>query len=206
MTDQLQTLADDISFLKALALEERSPALLGGSTLVAAGSVYGLASLAHWGVVTGLIPAATPWVFPALWGAATVVFLALLAVIRRRLRGARPVGAASRASGVAWQGVGWTIFTLSACIGVVAWRVHSDAPTLLFPPITLALYGLAWMVAAAVSRVGWMGLAAAGSYAAALLTALICASPAVFLVYAGALALLAIVPGLAMIRRARAGA
>ena len=73
MTDQLQALRDDIDFLKALAVEGRSPVLLGGSTLIAAGAIYGAASLAHGAIVAGWIPVTTPWVFPGLWTAATGV-------------------------------------------------------------------------------------------------------------------------------------
>ena len=205
MSDQLQTLQQDISFLKALALEGRSPAMLGGSTLVAAGSVYGVVSIGDWAILQGYVPVASPWAIPSLWIGATVIFIALTAFISRRLRERKPVTSpATRAAARAWQGVGWAIFTLWACMAIVAWRVHSDIPLLLFPSIILALYGTAWTVALEVLQVGWVRLAAMGSYAAAILSALFCTSPTVFLVFAAALILLVIAPGAAMIRRARA--
>ncbi len=203
MTD-LQTLQDDISFLKGLAIEGRSPSVMGGAMLVAAGSAYGVASLGHWAIVSGAAPVPTPWILPILWTSATVGFLAAVTVIKRRFRDAAPANGSGRASAMAWQGVGWAIFTLAACMAIVAWQTHSDAPLRMFPSIILALYGMAWSVAAAVSKVRWTGLAAVGSFAAAILAALFSGSPASFLLFAAALVALAIVPGLAMIRQGRA--
>lgn len=206
MTQSLQALEEDISFLKALALEGRGPALLGGSTLVAAGAFFGAASLAHGALAIGLLPTPTPWVFPILWSGTTAAFLVVLAVLKRRFRSDRAVGAGARASALAWQGVGFAIFTLAACMALVAWRAHSAVPLLMFPSMILALYGMAWTVAGAVSSVKWTGLAAGGAFGAAILAAALCNDASVFLVFAGALVLLAIVPGLALIRGARAGA
>jgi hypothetical protein len=204
MTDQLQSLQEDISFLKALAVEGRSPVLLGGSSLVAAGAIYGAASLGHWSIAAGLVPVSTPWVFPILWAGATAAFLAVLSVLKRQMRDAKATSAPNKASAMAWQGVGWAIFTLSLCMAIVAWRARSDTPLQLFPSIILALYGLAWSVAAAASRIRWTSLAAVGSFVAAVLVALVSDKPVVFLLFAGALVALAIVPGLALVRRARA--
>jgi hypothetical protein len=204
MSDQLQTLQDDISFLKALAVEGPTPAVTGGSILIAAGGVYGAASLVHWSMAEGLVPVPTPWAFPILWGGATVVFLTALTVIKRRIGEAKPVGAAGRASATAWAGVAWAIFTLWACMAIVAWRARSDVPLQLFPSIILALYGLAWAVVAAVSRLRWVWLPAVGAYVFAVLAALISDSPSVQLLFAGALVVLAIAPGVALIRYARA--
>ena len=95
-----------------------------------------------------------------------------------------------------------TVFT--ACMAIVSWQTRSDAPLRLFPSIILALYGMAWSVAAAVSKVRWTSLAAVGSFVAAILSALFSGSPADFLLFAAALVALAIVPGLAMIRQGRA--
>ena len=66
----------------------------------------------------------------------------------------------------------------------------------------MALYGLGWTMVAAVSRKGWIWATAVGAYGAAILLAAFCTLPAVFLLYAGALVLLAVVPGLALMRQA----
>jgi hypothetical protein len=202
MTDALKTLQDDISFLKTLAEDDRSPALLGGAILVAAGSIYGVASVAHWAVLTW--PAGvSPWIFPEIWLGATALFLVTIFVLCSRLRGNRATSRVNRSSALAWTGLGCTIFTLWACMAIVAWRANSATPMLLFPSIVLALYGMAWMVAAAATPLRWIPLAAAGSFIGAIVTALVCLTPTVFLVYTLALALVAVAPGVALIRLGR---
>jgi hypothetical protein len=76
----------------------------------------------------------------------------------------------------------------------------------MIPSMILALYGAAWMVAAAVSRARWAAVASAGSYAAALGSAWLCTTNAAYLWYAAALFLLLALPGAVMMRGARAGA
>jgi hypothetical protein len=61
-------------------------------------------------------------------------------------------------------------------------------------------------VAASVTRKTWVWGAAFGSYVAAVIVAVFCGQTSVYLIFAAALTLLAVVPGLAMIRLARAAA
>jgi len=106
MTDEkIQTLKDDIAFMKALAQEGGSAPLLGGSILVAAGLIFGAASVVHWAVVTGVL-AVSPWAFPIIWFAALGLFLVALVILNRRSRD-RP-GRTRRATGPrAWPGRRW---------------------------------------------------------------------------------------------------
>ena len=205
MTDDLQSLHADIAFLKSVAQDGRSAPLMGGSILVAAGAIFGLASLAHWLVMSGRVPA-SPWTYPVIWLTATAVFLGAVTIARRRFGQTKNQTGANRATGMAWQGVGWTIFTLWGAIAIVCWRTHSTIPTLLLPSIILALYGMAWMVAAAMTGRTWIWITALGSYAAALLLAQVSVTSAVFLVFAAAMVLLALVPGLVLVRQSRAAA
>lgn len=205
MNETMQTLQADIGFLKAVAEEGRTTPVLGGSILVAAGAVYGVASLLHWAILTGLI-AAPPWAFAVVWFGATVLFLGVLRLLDGRLSPAKSRTTANRVAGLAWQGVGWTIFALVASTALVSWRANSAIPTLLLPSVILALYGLGWSVVAAVSRTGWIWLTAASAYAGAIIVAAFCTSPAVFLMFAAALVLLAIAPGVTLMRQARAAA
>lgn len=200
MTDDLQSLHADIAFLRGLAQDGRSAPLLGGSMLVAAGGIFGSASVAHWLVASGRI-VASPWALPLIWLAALAVFLGVIIPIRRRLSPTKAQTGANRATGIAWQGVGWTIFTLWAAIAIVCWRTHSAIALLLLPSIVLALYGLAWMVAAAMTGKRWIWLTAIGSYAGAVVVAMFAVTPWVFLVFAAALMLLAVAPGVALMRQ-----
>ncbi|MDQ2860719.1 MAG: hypothetical protein M3T55_08340 [Pseudomonadota bacterium] len=201
MNDPIDTLQADIGFLKALALEGRAAPWRGGSILVAAGAIFAAASVLDWAIQTGHITA-SPWALSFLWGGATVVFLVALRIIRRRTAKADSANPANRAVGLAWMGVGWTIFTLAASAYLAAWRSQSPLPFLLLPSAVMALYGLGWTVVAAASRERWIWLTAAGSYAAAIVMAAFCTSPALSLFYAAALFLLAVVPGVALMRQA----
>lgn len=206
MNDRLSALEQDIGFLKALAVEGRSVTLVGGSILIAAGATFGLASLGEWAAVTGLAPTFSGWIFPIIWLAAMTAFMVEFVVIRRRLGPQKGVDTAHRAAGAAWAGVGWTIFALVACTSIVAWRTRSDAPTLMLPSIVLLLYGLGWTVAASLMRKGWVWAAAIGSYVAAMIVAVLSGTASVYLFFAVAMVLLAIVPGVALGRVARTAA
>ena len=203
MTDQLKIIQGDIAFLKSLAEEGGAPAALGGSIMVAAGVIFGAASVGHWLVQTGRI-AASPWAFAGIWIGAMVLFMITVTGLKRRAGGFK--GGGARASGMAWAGVGWTIFALWGSVAIVCWRAHSLVPTLLFPSIILALYGLGWMVGAAVSGKRWIWLTSIVSYLMALIVAWFSMASGVMLIFAAALLLLAVAPGLALMRSAATAA
>lgn len=199
--EKIQNLKDDIAFMRALAQEGSSAPLLGGSILVAAGAVFGIAGIIHWSIVVGIINA-PQMAFGIVWPVALFVFLGLLFWLRRGVEtrpGAQSPG--NRAAGTAWSAMGWTIFVISLTIGILAWRTHSPIPALIFPPLILALYGMGWCVAAAMARKRWLWMTAIGSYAAALLVAWLAVSPAVYLVYALAMLLLMALPGYILMRQ-----
>lgn len=200
MTDQIKTLQDDIAFLKDLVSEGTTPNRVGGAVMIAAGLIYGGACIAHWSVQTGRV-AESPWAYPVIWLGATALFLVALSAIKARHGGPRTLGA--RASGMAWAGVGWTIFAMAGSMAIVSWRAHSAVPTLLFPSIILGLYGLGWMVAAAVTRRSWIWLTSIASYIMALVAAWFALSNAVMLIFAGGLALLAVAPGVVLLSQSR---
>ena len=117
MTDEkIQTLKDDIAFMRALAQEGQSAPLLGGSILVAAGVTFGVAGVAHWAVVSKVLN--LPQVTLAfIWPVALILFLVQLVWLRRG-GNARP-GAQSpgnRASSAAWASMGWTIFNRKSVV------------------------------------------------------------------------------------------
>lgn len=199
--EKIQTLKDDIAFMRALAQEGSSAPLLGGSILVAAGLIFGGASVVHWAVITDIL-VVSPWAFPIIWFGALILFLGTLTVLNRRMRG-RP-GASSpgnRASGTAWAAVGWTIFAISLSLMIIGIRARSEIPMLVFPSLILGLYGMGWSVAAAMSKKRWIWLTAVGSYAAALVVAWFAIEPMVYLVYGTALLLLAALPGYVLMRQ-----
>lgn len=203
MTDnQIQDLKADIAFMKALAQEGQQTPLLGGAIMVVAGLVFATASVAHWALMTGRLNLGTQWAPLIIWGGALAIFFVGLNLLRRRM-GSKP-GASSpgnRAAGMAWASVGWTIFALSTAIGVIGYKTHSAVITAIFPSLILALYGGGWSVAAAMARKTWLWVTAIGSYVAAVVVAWFCDSPVLFLLYAAALLLLAVLPGFTLMRQ-----
>ena len=196
MTDAIDTIRNDIAYLRALAEGGREDqSRRGGAIMLAAGLVWSTCSVLQWAALTGRIGEG---VATGGWLLGSVLFFgALFWTIRRDGKG---VGR-SKALGLAWSGVGWTIFVLFAAIFVATWRTHSQLLISFFPSIILALYGAAWSVAAALFDKGWLKLTCIGSFVMSVVCAWFIADPTQYLVYAAALLLLAGLPGAVMLRQ-----
>lgn len=206
MTDHIQTLQEDIGFLRALAQDGGGRGLAGGAWLVDAGVVFGLGSLGQWAVTRGLVPTFGGWTSAAVWAAAMATFLAIGFAAQRGSGKRNLADAGARASATAWAALGWSIFVLIGCLQLIVWRTHSLVAMAVVPSVILSLYGAGWSVAASVARRRWMWAAAVGAFGAALGAAWLCTSPNVYLWYAAALFLIVAAPGAAMMRAYRAGA
>jgi hypothetical protein len=203
MTDEkIQTLKDDIAFMKALAQEGSVAPLLFGGVMVAAGLIFGVASVLQWAITSGVLVVPSPWFLLANWVVAGGVFAVAMNLLLKRAK-TRPGynGSVNKATGAAWSGVGFAIFSCWAgmtAIGLTTgdWKVMN-----MFPVLILALYGAAWFVAAVMSGKGWIHLIAIGSFVGAVAMGMLSASPYLMLGYAGCLLLLAVLPGLILIRQ-----
>ena len=199
--DQVQSVHDDIAYMKALAQEGRRAPLLGGSILIAAGLVFGLASVAAYGIDSGII-AVPPVAYAFLWGGAGLIFFAVLTIQSRRF-GTRPgaQSAGNRAAGAGWMGVGLAIFVMALAMTVVSWKTGSDVSFMLFPSLIFALYGSGWAVSATMSDQKWQWKLAIACWIAAPLIAFLTGSPLMWLGYAAGLFLFALVPGVLLVRQ-----
>lgn len=199
--DQVQSVHDDIAYMKALAQEGRRAPLLGGSILIAAGLVFGLASIAAYGIDSGIL-SVSPVAYAFLWGGAGLIFFAVLMLQVRRTTG-RP-GANSvvnRAGGAGWMGVGLAIFVMALAMTVVSWKTGSDVSFMLFPSLIFALYGSGWAVSATMSDQKWQWTLAISCWIAAPLIAFLTGSPLMWLAYAAGLFLFALLPGVLLVRQ-----
>ncbi len=199
--DQVQSIHDDIAYMKALAQEGRHAPLLGGRILIIAGLVFGVAALAHYGVQSGVIEV-SPMAYPLLWGAAMVIFFGALMVEIKRCGhrpGARSAG--NRAAGAGWMGVGLATFVMFLSMGVIAWMTGRGDAFAIFPSLIFALYGSGWAVSATMSGQRWQWRLAIGAWIAAPLIAFLIGSPLLWLGYAAGLFLFAFVPGLILARQ-----
>ena len=206
MTETAEDPAADIAWMRRLAEEGSATPFRGASTLMAAGLIFGAASLLHWSVASGLL-ALPPAVFAGLWGIATLVFLATLTVltVRRRNEGG-VVTLANRASGAVWSGVGIGIFFLGASMAVVGARLgDGSALTViwLLPSVIMVFYGLGWAVTASMLKSRPLWWLAAGSFLAAPLLAALAGQATLYLAYAAALFVLMALPGFLLMRAAR---
>ena len=204
MTDGLQGLREDVAFMRALAEEGRAAPITGGSMMAAAGLIFSIASLVFYAELTGAID---PPGSGLIWLVAMVVYAIAGTFIVRRLM-AQPgyAVARNRATGVAWSAIGYAIFAIAVCFAVGASRTGQGAILSMFAPVILALYGSAWSVAGLLSRAAWLGGVAATAFVSAVVTAWFANQPEQFLVYAAALVLTALFPGLYLMRQARSGA
>ena len=199
--DQVQSVHDDIAYMKALAQEGRQAPLLGGSILISAGLIFGLASIVAYGIDSGIL-AVPPVAYAVLWGGAMLVFFAVLIwQIRQTDRKPGAQSAANRASGAGWMGVGLAIFVMSLSMAVVSWKMQSDVAYMIFPSLIFALYGSGWAVSATMSDQKWQWTLAIACWIAAPLIAFLTGSPLMWLAYAAGLFLFALLPGVLLVRQ-----
>ncbi len=206
MTEKIEDPAADIAWMRRVAEEGRQRPMQGASILFAAGLLYGVASLGHWAVASGLAGLDMEAV-NYIWIGVTVVFFAVLVLAIRAIKRAGGVEtSANRASGTAWASVGWGIFALSMSMAVLGWRLGEEAALVaqaLMPSMIMVFYGSGWAVTAAMQRSKPLWGLAIASFAAAPLIALLTGSANQYLAYAAALFLLMAVPGFLMMRAAR---
>lgn len=193
----------DIAWMRRLAEEGGQSPYRGASIQFAAGLIYGLASLAHGLVVTGLV-AAPPAAIAVIWLGATVVFLAIMTLLSVRMaRDPAPVTAANRAARAVWTGVGWGVFALFAALWMVIWRTGQAGTEafLLVPSIIMVFYGMGWAVTGAMMRNRALTGLAVASFAAAPLLGLFAGTGAQYWGYALALFGLMALPAFIMMRQ-----
>jgi hypothetical protein len=199
--DQIQSVHDDIAYMKALAQEGRQAPLLGGSILIAAGLIFGLASIFAYGIDSGII-AVAPVAYAVLWGGAMLAFFAVLMwQIRRSCHKPGAKSAANRAASAGWMGVGLGVFVMALSMAVIGWKTQSAIPSLIFPSLIFALYGSGWAVSATMSDQKWQWKLAIACWIAAPLIAFLTGSPLMWLAYAAGLFLFALLPGVLLVRQ-----
>ena len=196
MTDDLQTLRDDIAYLKDLADAGRNGSTTGGFIMAAAGTTFGIASLFQWAGLSGAF-GVTQGIANWAWLASMLVFFAVLFLAGRRKTAS---GERRRATALAWSGIGWAIFVVFAAISLATWKTQSPVLITFAPSIIFALYGAAWMVPATITGKGWLWATALGSFAMALVNAWFIGQPVAYLIYALGLFLFAALPGLMLMR------
>lgn len=204
--DKIEDPAGDIAWMRRVAEEGRQGPMQGASILFGAGVIYGLGSLGHWAVASGMTDFGMEAVNVIWLGATALFFLLLVTVLTRLKRNRGVVTSANLASGTAWASVGWGIFALAVSMAVLSWRLGEEAAIVtlaLMPSMIMVFYGSGWAVTAAMQRSKPLWALAIASFAAAPLIALLVGQAEQYLAYAAALFLLMGLPGFLMMRAAR---
>jgi hypothetical protein len=193
-------LSSDIAFIRDMVLEGQRGASRNGIG-VAAGLMWGTASLYVWAAWAKVIDppggvAAANWAWPV----AMVVFAIAGFPLKMYQRGG------NRVVGAAWSAVGWACLTVSAVVGIAAWRLHQGVLVTLLPPIIMALYGGAWLICAAAVRTWFLLAVGVLSLLSSLLLAYTVAQPVEYLLFALSLYFLGAGPSLVGVLRSRSAA
>lgn len=198
--------AVDIAWMRQLAEEGAKGPMKGAVILMAAGLIYGTASLVHWAVASGLVDLA-PAIFSILWLGATALFLIVVSIVSLRMRrtgGVRTT--ASRGANTVWSAVGWGIFALFSSLALIGSRTGPDGVVMLLgivPSAIMVFYGLGWAVTATLQKSRALTALAAASFVAAPVLALMAGMSIQYLAYGVALFALMALPGFLLMRSAR---
>ncbi|MEW6599216.1 MAG: hypothetical protein AB1429_17200 [Pseudomonadota bacterium] len=202
MSDHTPTLHDDVAYLRDLAHQGANAPLAGGSMLMLAGLIFGGASLISWAMARQFLPVPTVW-GNYVWIPALLVFFIAFSLVKARMIASAGVFTTNnRAVGAVWAGVGWSIMAFLFAVMAACWRLHMAAPSAMITPFILAVYGIGWLVSAAMSPAKWVYAMAWGSFIAAIIMGFLADSPDLLLAYTVALVLLAALPGFILMRQA----
>jgi hypothetical protein len=201
MTD-VQSLRDDLAFLRGLTEDGGKGLARDGFALAAVGLVFGMVSLFYWLVFWGPLAGAR-FLFWGVWAAGIVAMITIVELAKRRLPPS--TGASARALSMAWNGVGVSMTAGGVGLLAAGWKLHDGGFVLAtFPILLFSLYGAAWSVAYAALRLGWFALVSAGCFVAAVAEGLLYRTPHQWLVLSIGLFVLVGLPGLAILKKARA--
>jgi hypothetical protein len=179
MTDEMQSIRDDLAFLKSLAADDGPFPRVVGLQFLIPGVLYGAAAILAWAIVRGLVPLSDSFAGQlGLW--TTVIYIPILIVLVLASR-RPPPGTASRAIAVAWSGVGLTTLSVIAVIFIAGARLHVPGMWQVWVSICFSLWGAAWWAFALLRHSRSWFIVAAGSMLTAVINACLIGTPEVIL-------------------------
>lgn len=203
MTESTHTPLENLAFLRQLAAAGQEAPLMAGPYLIAGGGWFAAASLIQWPVIRELLGLGFGQAMLA-WLVAAAGFAVHLTVLIRRDRH-RVENAANRVVNAAWFGVGLGIFAFWLGVAVMAYQRSDGFVMNTISLQVLTVYGIAWVIAAAATGRGWMKANALFALLTVPVLGAFVGTGHEYLIYAVALVLTAIVPGVRLSRLAQAG-
>ena len=194
---------ENLAFLRQLADAGKDAPLMAGPYLIAGGAWFAAASLLQWPPLRDLLGLSLPQATIA-WLIAAAGFALHLTVLIRRDRH-KVENSANRVVNASWMGVGLGIFAFWLGVAAMAWQ-RGDAFVMNTISLqVLSVYGIAWMIAGAATGHGWMKANALFALLTVPVLGLFAGTGTEYLVYAIALVLLAVVPGVRLSQQAQRG-
>ena len=192
---------EDLSFLRAMAESGRDAPLMAGPYLIAGGGWFATASLIQWPMIRDLVGLSATQAALA-WLIAAVGFSVHLAILIRRDR-SKVENTHNRAINAAWTAVGFGIFAFWMGTAVMAYQRGDGFLMNVISLQVLSVYGIAWLVAGAMTGRFWMKLTAFAAFATIPILGAFVGTGEEFLIYAIALVLTAVVPGVRLVRESQ---
>ena len=192
---------DDLSFLRTLAERGLDAPLMAGPYLIAGGCWFAAASLVQWPLLRDLVGLSADQAVAA-WLIAALGFAIHLALLIRRDRD-KVETSSNRAVNAVWSGIGFGIFAFWVGVSMMAYQRDEMFVMNTIALQVLSVYGIGWLVAAAITREGWMTFTAVSAFATVPVLGLAVGTGNEYLIYAIALVLTAVVPGVRLIRKAK---
>jgi len=203
----LNTVVEDLAYVRGVAEEGRKAPLLGGRFFVLWGLVVAVGSLANWAVFSGAVSVPS-WSVAIIWfslaGAASV----LNGVLGRKLEGkpgSNSIG--NQVEKAVWSIAGVIFFTLAIAFLLFSLLIAEKGSPLwggvifsVFPPITFGIYAIALKATSVASSMDQLKIFVWLSVLFAILTTLLIGSLFQFFATTAGILLVSVLPGVLMIR------
>lgn len=194
--------SEDLSFLRSLAESGRDAPLMAGPYLIAGGGWFAAASLIQWLPIRDFLSLAANQATIA-WLVAAAGFAIHLSILIKRDR-SKVENTSNRAVNAAWTAIGFGIFAFWMGTAVMAYQRGDGFLMNMISLQVLSVYGIGWLVAAAMTRQEWMKFTAFAAFATIPVLGAFVGTGHEFLIYSIALILTAVIPGIRLSREADA--
>ena len=201
MTNTTHTAEENLAFLRQLAHAGQEAPLMAGPYLIAGGAWFGAASIVQWPLLRNLLGLSFGQATLA-WLVAAAGFAIHLALLIRRDRH-KVENSTNRVVNAAWTGVGLGIFAFWLGVAAMAWQRSDGFVMNTISLQVLTVYGIAWIIAGAATGQGWMKANAFFALLTVPVLGMFVGTGHEYLIYAIALVLTAIVPGVRLTRLAQ---